>query len=72
MSFETRAADGGLFRVINGRRVWIANPPTDYIKDVLTGHDCSIPEQADPVSLPAVLRLLSERSDAVPIEQQCE
>jgi hypothetical protein len=72
MNSETRAADGGLFRVINGRRVWIANPPTDYIKDVLTGHDCSIPEQADPVSLPAVLRLLSERSDAVPIEQQCE
>ena len=72
MNKETRAADGGLFRVINGRRVWIANPPTDYIKDVLTGHDCSIPEQADPVSLPAVLRLLSERSDAVPIEQQCE
>ena len=66
MSFETRAADGGLFRVINGRRVWLSNPPTDFIKDVLTGHDCSIPEQADPVSLPAVLRLLSERGDAVP------
>ena len=66
MSFETRAADGGLFHVVNGRRVWIANPPTDYVRDVLTGQDCSIPEQADPVSLPAVLRLLSERSDAVP------
>ena len=68
MSFETRAADGGLFRVINGRRVWIANPPADFLKDVLTGQDFSTPEQEGPVSLPAVLRLLSERGDAVPTE----
>ena len=68
MSFETRAADGGLFRVINGRRVWIANPPADFLKDVLTGQDFSTPEQEGPVSLPAVLRLLNEPSNAVPIK----
>ena len=37
MPFETRAADGGLFRVINGRRVWIANPPNSFIHEELTG-----------------------------------
>jgi len=68
MNSETRAADGGLFRVINGRRVWIANPPTDFLKDVLTGQDCSTPEQEGPVNLPAVLRLLNEQGDAVPTE----
>ena len=26
MPFETRAADGGLFHVVNGRRVWISEP----------------------------------------------
>lgn len=72
MNREIRAADGGLFHVVNGQRVWIANPPTDFIKDALTGQDCSIPEQADPVSLPTVLKLLQEQGDALPIERMCE
>ena len=72
MNKETRAADGGLFRVINGRRVWIANPPNSFIKDTLTGPGYSPQPKGGQARVQDVLRLLNAQSNAVPIAQQCE
>ena len=68
MPFEIRAADGGLFRVINGRRVWIANPPSSFIHDELTGPGYSVQPTGGQARVQDVLRLLNEPSDAVPIK----
>lgn len=68
MPFETRAADGGLFRVINGRRVWIANPPSSFIHEELTGPGYSAQPKGGQARVQDVLRLLNEPSNAVPIK----
>jgi len=68
MSFQTRAADGGLFRVINGRRVWIANPPNSFIHEELTGPGYSPQPTGGQARVQDVLRLLNEPSNAVPIK----
>jgi hypothetical protein len=68
MPFETRAADGGLFRVINGRRVWIANPPNSFIHEELTGPGYLPQPMGGQARVQDVLRLLGERGNAVPIK----
>ena len=72
MQNQTLAADGGFFRLVAGRRVWTANPPQDFLKDTLTGQNYLTPEEAGPANLPDVIRLLNERSDAVPTEHAHE
>ena len=72
MNSETRAADGGFFRLVGGRRVWIANPPIDFLKDTLTGRNSLTPDEEGPVNLPDALRLLSAPAPAVPIERAHE
>ena len=67
MPFETRAADGGLFHVINGRRVWIANPPNSFIHEELTGPGYLPQPKGGQARVQDVLRLLNEPSNAVPV-----
>ena len=67
MPFETRAADGGLFRVINGRRVWIANAPNSFIHEELTGPGYLPQPKGGQARVQDVLRLLNEPSNAVPV-----
>ena len=67
MPFETRAADGGLFHVINGRRVWIANPPNSFIHEELTGPGYLPQPKGGQARVQDVLRLLNAPSNAVPV-----
>ena len=72
MSNQTLAADGGFFRLVNGQRVWISNPPNSFIHDALHGRKFSTRRAGDPARVQDVIRLLNERNDAVPTEHSNE
>ena len=63
MNSETRAANGGLFRVINGRRVWIQSPPTSFLRDALIGEDCLTQLMAGQANPQDLIRLLKQQDN---------